>query len=83
MKQKFPHLTSQIKGKTLKDQPISNPDADYNKDFHILVFNDGYYSVNGLSKDEHSTCLLHEEDLTEEIEKTIKEAVKFNLIPKK
>lgn len=77
---KFPHLTSQIRGRIIKEQPITFMDKDYDKEFHIIIYEDDFYSVIGKSKDNLLSCLLHEDDLTDEMKKHIEKASRYRLL---
>ena len=76
----FTHLTSKIKGRIIKEQPYVWLDADNNKEFLVIVYEDGHYSVIGRSNDDLSFCLLHKEDLTDKMKSFLKNMVENKII---
>ena len=76
---KFPHLTGQIKNRVIKEQPYTFLDKK-EEEVSIIIYNDGYYSVNGRSKDGLRTSLLNEKELTNEMKSWIRKLKKFKFL---
>lgn len=77
---KFLHLTSRIKNRVIKEQPYVWLDKDDNKEFFVIIYKDGYYSVHGKSKNNLSFCLLYEKDLTDEMITMLENMIKNNIL---
>jgi len=76
----FKNLTTLIKGKTIKEQPIEGWDGRSDKTFFILLYDDGTYSVVGEGTNKLGLEFCKTEDLTQEMKNILYKAKKAGFI---
>ena len=76
MKKQFPHLTTKIKGRTIKEQPILISGLNN----EMIIFTDGYYSILGKDKNLDYFGFLREKDLPKEIKRELKQKGKTSIL---